>query len=225
MSEKREPLNRMRKMIGDNLRKSYQEMPHASGVMRVDCTEMRRLQEQLKAEGVKASDSVIFVAACAKAMETYPQFNTRLEGDEIVSYDVVNPGIGMDTPKGLMVVTLRNVQGKNLREIAEAFKQLIEKVKTNKLTMDEVAGSTFTVSCLSKSRLDSFTSILNNNECVIMGMGGARKEPVVLEDDTIAVHEVCNIIINLNHILADGKAASDFCGKIAWLLENPTEML
>lgn len=221
MGETRKKLSKMRTLIGNNLRKSVQEIPQVSGNIKVDCTEMQQLQKQLLQEGHKVSDTVFLIKAIAVALKDFPEFNSRLEGDEVIVYDTVNAGIAVNTKMGLMVGVLKDVQDKSLLEISAGFKGLMDKLKNNKLSMDDINGGTFTISNLSKSRSLSFSSIINNNECFIMGMGGIHKEAVVLDDGTIAARDVCNVIINLNHVLVDGLAAAFFMERLGEVLDHP----
>ena len=221
MSHRREKLSRMRKLIGDNMRRSSQEIPQASGFVSVDFTELLELQQELREQGKKVSDTIFLVKAVVEGLKERPELNARLEGDEAVYYDDINAGVAANTPNGLMVITLRRLQDKSLLEIAELFRDTMGRMSSNKLTMDDISGSTFTVSSLSKSRLRAFSSIINNNECFILGMAGIHKEPVVLPDGSIAARDICNIIVNMNHVLVDGVSITAFLERVCGVLEHP----
>lgn len=221
MAEKRVPLSRMRKLIGDNLKKSVTEIPQASGYVRVDVTNMLKMQQELQEKGIKVSPTVLFTHAIALGLKKYPQLNARQEGDEIVYYDDVNPGIGTDTKNGLMVLVMKGIQDMTLIETADLFRNLMQKLKSNRLTMDDISGGTVTISNLSKSRIQAFSSIVNNNESMIMGIGAIHKEATVMPDNTIVPRDICNVCININHTLVDGMVAALFLDYLCEVLENP----
>ncbi len=225
MGERREKLSRMRAMIGDNMRKSSQEIPRASGFISVDMTELLELQQELREQGKKVSDTIFLVKAVVEGLKERPELNARLEGDEVVYYDSINAGVGANTPNGLMVLVLRDLRNKSLLQIADQFREMMGRLANNKLTMDDVTGSTFTISSLSKSKLRAFSSIINNNECFILGMAGIHKEPVVLEDGSIAARDICNIIVNMNHVLVDGVSITAFLERVCDVLEHPRAYL
>lgn len=225
MGERHETLSRMRKLIGDNMRRSSREIPQASGFVSVDVTELLAVQKELRSQGKKVSDTIFLVKAVVEGLKERPELNARLQGDEVIYYDSINAGIAADTPNGLMVLTLRDLQEKTLLEIADQFRDTMNRMSQNKLTMDDVTGSTFTISSLSKSRLRAFSSIINNNECFILGMAGIHKEPVVLNDGSIVARDICNIIVNMNHVLVDGVSITTFLERVCSVLEDPRSCL
>jgi pyruvate/2-oxoglutarate dehydrogenase complex dihydrolipoamide acyltransferase (E2) component len=223
MGEKRVKLSRMRKLIGENLKKSILEIPQASGYARIDVTELLQLQQKLGEQGIKASITALLVHAIALGLKKYPQLNARQEGDEVVYYDSVNPGIGTDTKNGLMVLVMKDVQDMTLLETCQAFRDLMGKLKENKLTMDEISGGTITISNLSKSRTLYFSSIINNNESLIMGVGGIHKEASVMPDGSILPRDICYVCININHTLVDGMTSALFLEYLCEILEQPAQ--
>ena len=226
MGERRVPLSKLRIILKKNLQKSTAEIPQVTGYVRLDCTQMLRFQNEMKEKGMKIPTTVLLVKAIAMALKEYPDLNARLEGDEVVVYDSINAGIGVNTPKGLVVVVLKDLQDKTLPEAAEAFRDLMTRLQNKKLTMDEITGSTFTVSNLSKvSRSGAFTSIVNNNEAFILGLSGIVKEAVVLADGTIAARDCANLITNTNHILVDGMTMTQFRNRVCEYLEDPYAMM
>ena len=225
MGEARTKLSRMRKLIGDNLVKSVQEIPQASGFMCVELTELLALQARLREEGHKVSETVFLIKAVEVALRDFPGLNARQEGDECIVYDSINPGIAVNTPNGLIIVVLHDVQNKPLLTIAEEFQELLHKVRDNNLTMDDLSGGTLTISSQSKSKMRFFTSIVNNNECLILGIGGIHKEACVMEDGSIQARDVFNLSININHTLTDGVPSTSFLEKVCHILEHPAEYM
>lgn len=225
MAEQRKKLSKMRKLIGENMKQSNINNPKTSGFMLCDVTEFLELKEELAAKGHKISDTVFFVKAIALALKEYPALNSRLDGDEYILYDSINPGIAVDTPRGLIVLTLRDTQDKTLFEIADDFRNLMHRMKDNQLTMDDYTGSTYTISNLSRSNGGFFTSIINNNECFIIGVGGIHKQALVLENDEIAARSVCYVTVNGNHVLVDGVETGKFMERIRQIIEHPKDAM
>lgn len=224
MEETRVRLSGMRKLIADNMRRSAQ-LPQASGVIQLDMTELLSLSEALKAKGRGVSMTSLLLVALGKALRETPELNSRIEGDEVVTYSEVNAGVAVADAAGLMVVVVRGVDHKDLFEIDAEFRGLMSRVKAKKLTMDDITGSTVTLSNLSKERLRAFSSLINNNECLIVGLGGIHREPAVLPDDTIVVRSRADLIVNMNHAIVDGMPAARFLGSMQRMLEDPVPCL
>lgn len=221
MAEQRKKLNRMRKLIGENMRQSNINNPKTSGFGLYDFTELLEMKQELEAAGRKVSDTVIFLKAIALTLKEYPAMNARLEGDECIVYDSINPGIAVDTPRGLITLTLRDTQDKSLMDLAEDFRALMHRMRDGKLTADDYTGSTYTISNLSRTSGGFFTSIINNNECFIIGFGGIHKQAMVLENDVIAARSVCYVTVNANHVLVDGVETGKFMERLREILEHP----
>ena len=221
MGETRTKMSKMRKMIGANLGKSLADFPQAHGYSQVDITDLLKLQAELKEKGHKVSSTALFSHALVLGLKACPKLNARMEGDEIITYDEVNMGVGTATKNGLMVLVLKGIQDMTLLETSEAFRELMHKLRDNKITMDDITGGTITLSNQSMTRIDAFNSIVNNNESLIIGVGTIRKAPCVMEDGSIAVRDVCNVCININHTLVDGKDSADFMDVVCDALEHP----
>ena len=118
MAEQRIKLNKMRRMIGENMRQSNINNPRTAGSVQLDFTELLEMKAELADKGHKVSDTAIFVWAIARALKDHPKLNSRLEGEEMIIYDEINPGIAVDTPRGLLALTLRNTENKTLLEVS-----------------------------------------------------------------------------------------------------------
>ena len=225
MTEHRKRLNKMRRTIGKNLLDSTTTIPQASGYLTADVTDMLKLKEKMKAEGRRASDALFLMKACVVALEKYPEFNCRQDGEDVLSYDEINAGVAVAGPQGLMVVTVPELNGNSFDEMGEKFHSVMDRVKSGNLSMDDLTKDTFTISVLSKTRMEYFTSIVNNHECFILGMGGITKQPKVMEDGSIQVRELCKIIINVNHTLTDGATSNKLMDVVVDVLEHPTNYI
>ncbi len=226
MAETRTKLPRMRKMIGDAMLKSITTIPQASGFTTVDCTGMLNYLARMEQEGHKISSTVYLCKCVAMALELHPNMNARLEGDEVIVYDSINAGIGVDMGDSLIVVVLKDLQKKPILEINDQFHELMGRVKAKKITMDDITGGTFTISNMSKrTRYSAFNSIVTNNEAFILGMSGIIKQVVVDENDNIVIRPCTNLIMNINHTLVDGATSTRFSTQMYDFFENPDEYL
>lgn len=225
MEIKREKLGGIRKLIGTKLHQSRTNIPHATIMTTVDMTELDKLKKEYKANGESLSTTAFLVKAIGLKLEKYPQLNTRLENGEIIYYDTADAGIAVDTPKGLMVVTVKDVANKSIRQITDELRDVVDRLKRGKASPDEMTGSTFSVSNETMSTNDYFDSIINNNECIIIGLARAKKTIVVNDDDTTSIRLMANIMGNYNHMLADGMPVAAFLGEVAELLAEPKQLL
>ena len=224
MQERREKMTGMRKIIADNMRVSAQ-IPQAFGVLRIDMNALLTCSEKLKGEGHHISMTSFLLTALGQVLRENPTLNSRFEGDEIIYYDEVNAGVAVASDAGLMIVVVRGIDHKDLFTIDSEFKELMQRLKKKKLRMEDISGSTVTVSNLSKEKLQMFSSLIKNQECLIIGMGGIGKVPVVTESDQIVVHSAANLMVNMNHIIIDGMPAARFLDMMQVRLEHPEEYL
>lgn len=225
MEIRREKLRGVRKLIGTKLHESRTTIPHATIMTTVDMTELDKLKKEYKAKGMSLSTTAFLVKAIGIKLEKYPQLNTRLENGEIIYYDKANAGIAVDTPRGLMVITVNDVANKSIIKITEEIRDIVDRLKRNKALPDEMTGSTFSVSNEAMSTNDYFDSIINNNECIIIGLARYKKQLVVNDDDTTSIRLIGNIMGNYNHMLADGMPVAAFLGEVAALLADPEQLL
>lgn len=221
MEIKREKLWGIRKAIGCKLLGSLNSIPHATIMTTVDMTQVVHIRNVYKEKGKSLSTTAFLLKAVATALKDYPQLNTRLENNEIIYYDTADAGIAVDTPRGLMVVTVRDVGAKSVWQITEEMRDLVTRLKAGRTAMEELGGSTFSVSNEAMSTNDYFNSIINNNECVIIGLARYKKQLVVNEDDSLSIRQIGNIMGNYNHMLADGMPVAAFLGEISRLLSDP----
>ena len=226
MAEQRKKMSRMRRQIGENLRQSNHHNPKISIFGLCDFTELLQMKEEYRSQGQKISDTAIFIKAAALALAEFPALNARLEGEEIVTYDCFNAGFAVDTPRGLIVLVLHDVQNSSLPQLAQQVSDTLRRLKDGTLTLDDYKGSTFTVSNMSKAGFGSFaTSIINNDECVIIGLGGIHKGVFAGENDVPVVRDACYMTVNFNHAIVDGLIATQFAARLKQILEAPKQYM
>lgn len=225
MAERREKMSNMRKLIGKNLMDNQNNIPWVSGSCKIDMTDLLAMQKRLEEEGRKISMTPFLLKALCMALKEVPVLNTRWEGEEMIWYDNINPGIAVDSPNGLMVLVLKDLQDKTLYEIDEAFRELMGRVKTNKLSMDDMTGGTVTFSNVTKSSFNFCTSINNNHECMISALCGIFKEPMVMKDGSIAARDVATLTVNTNHAMVDAGPGNLYFQHMKQYLEEPEKYL
>ena len=224
MNERREKMTGIRKVIAENMRVSAQ-IPQAFGALRIDLTNLLASAEALKAAGTGVSMTSFLLAALGQVLREAPELNSRFEGDEIIYYDEVHAGVGVATDAGLMVLVVRGIDRKDLFAIDADFKELLHRMRIKKLRMEDVSGSTVTVSNLSKEKLQIFNSLITNQECLIVGLGGVHREPVADAEGGVSVRQVANLMVNMNHLIIDGRPAARFLERMQQRLEDPEKYL
>lgn len=225
MGEKIVRISAQRKMIGENLKNSILSYPQTRGFCNVDMSGIFALKADLAAKGKKVTMSAFFIKAVAMALTQHPKLNARMEDGHFVYYDVVNVGISVDTPKGLMVPVVKDAEKKSLPEISDEVRSIRKAIDNREITIDAFRGGTVTISSVSDGRMDSIVSIINNSEALIIGFARTRKLPVVDENDQIVVRPICTMTINLNHYIADGGEQSAYSTTLCDYLEHPEKML
>ncbi|MDI9887365.1 2-oxoglutarate dehydrogenase, E2 component, dihydrolipoamide succinyltransferase [Streptomyces sp. HNM0645] len=222
-------MTRMRKVIGDNMMKALHGQAQLSSVVEVDVTRLMKLRAQAKdgfaaREGVKLSPMPFFVKAAAQALKAHPVVNARINEDEgtITYFDSENIGIAVDSEKGLMTPVIKGAGDLNLAGIAKATADLAGKVRGNKITPDELAGATFTISNTGSRGALFDTIIVPPNQVAILGIGATVKRPAVIETPegtVIGVRDMTYLTLSYDHRLVDGADAARYLTTVKAILE------
>jgi pyruvate dehydrogenase E2 component (dihydrolipoamide acetyltransferase) len=223
------PYKGIRKIIGEKLAASMAQSPHIYFTDAVDTAPMTKFRADVsEALGEKISVTDILALAASRALTKYPGVNSALVGDDVITYRSTNIGIAVAGDKGLIVPVIRDVQQKNMSEIAQISRDLIERARTGSLKPEEYSGGTFTISNLGMFGIDNFTAIINPPEAAIIAISAAKKKPVVVTvdgEDQIAIKSMMNIQLSVDHRLIDGLLAAQFVAYYKELLENPIRIL
>ncbi len=235
MTERVEPLSKMRAIIAQRMVESKRTSPHAHSVYRVDMTRIARLREHHRTEfehkhGVKLTYMPFIAAAAVEALQRYPILNASLVEDSIHYHAHVNLGIAVALEWGLIVPVIKEAEKRSFVELARAISDLAARARSKKLLPSEVEGSTFTLTNAGVFGGEFGTPILNQPEAAILAIGSLRKEPVVLTDaegnDTIAIRSMQYHCLGFDHRLVDGADSGKFMSEFKKTLENwnrPTE--
>ncbi|MGB9855566.1 MAG: dihydrolipoamide acetyltransferase family protein [Caldisericum exile] len=216
---KKLPIDPVRKRIIDNLVKSYKESVLVTNITKIDLTNLLRLKENFP--GITLT--VFFVKIVSEVLKEFPKFNSHFDGVELEIFDAVNIGVAFDTDKGLVVPVIKDVGNKSLRDIANELDNLKNRVKEDALKVDDLTGSTFTITNLGMMRTDFFTPVLNGKEVAILGIGRVLKEPVIIENQ-IVVREFAYFSLSYDHRIVDGADAARFLGKLAEYIEQESNL-
>ncbi|MER7948221.1 2-oxoglutarate dehydrogenase, E2 component, dihydrolipoamide succinyltransferase [Streptomyces sp. NPDC096079] len=222
-------MTRMRKVIGDNMMKALHGQAQLSSVVEVDITKLMKLRARAKdafaaREGVKLSPMPFFVKAAAQALKAHPVINARINEAEgtITYFDSENIGIAVDSEKGLMTPVIKGAGDLNIAGISKATADLAGKVRGNKITPDELAGATFTISNTGSRGALFDTIIVPPNQVAILGIGATVKRPAVIETaegTVIGVRDMTYLTLSYDHRLVDGADAARYLTAVKAILE------
>jgi pyruvate dehydrogenase E2 component (dihydrolipoamide acetyltransferase) len=214
----RKPLPKIKQIAGPNLQRNWITIPHVTHDDEADITELEafrvRENEQLKERGVKLTMVALLLKACVATLKEHPEFNASLDGDQLVIKRYYNLGFAADTPHGLMVPVIRDVDRKDLIEIAGELRELSGKAREGKLGPAEMSGGTFTVSSLGGIGGTSFTPIVNAPEVAILGVTRAQMKPQ-WDGDEFEPRLMLPLSLSYDHRVIDGAAAARFCVHLA----------
>jgi pyruvate dehydrogenase E2 component (dihydrolipoamide acetyltransferase) len=164
-----------------------------------------------------------FVKLTAVALSENPDLNASLDGERLVRHRVVHIGVAVDTPRGLLVLVLRDVLAKSLQALATEAAALVAAARAGTVSPDALHGGTFTVSNLGAYEIDAFTPIINLPECAILGVGRIAPRAVVVDETAglIAPRKMVALSLTFDHRVVDGAPAARFLQRVKQLVERP----
>jgi pyruvate dehydrogenase E2 component (dihydrolipoamide acetyltransferase) len=222
----RVPMRGVRRKTAEHLRQAWNTIPHVTQQDRSDITELEQLRAKFapRAEeaGGKMTVTAIALKVVASALKVFPQFNASIDmgKEEIVYKQYINIGVAVDTDRGLLVPVIREVDKKNIVELAAELTQLSKKAKDKKLTPDEMSGGTFTITNLGGIGGTGFSPIVNHPEVAILGLSRSRMEPEWV-NNKFEPRLILPLSLSYDHRLIDGADAARFLRWIAEAFEQP----
>ncbi|ORY15794.1 dihydrolipoyllysine-residue succinyltransferase component of 2-oxoglutarate dehydrogenase-like protein complex [Clohesyomyces aquaticus] len=231
--ERRVKMNRMRLRIAERLKQSQNTAASLTTFNEVDMSslmEFRKLykDEILKKQGVKLGFMSAFSRACILAMKEIPAVNASIEGpnggDTIVYRDYVDISVAVATEKGLVTPVVRNAESLGLVGIEEAIAELGKKARDNKLTIEDMAGGTFTISNGGVFGSLMGTPIINLPQTAVLGLHAIKEKPVAI-NGKVEIRPIMYLALTYDHRLLDGREAVTFLVKIKEFIEDPRKML
>jgi pyruvate dehydrogenase E2 component (dihydrolipoamide acetyltransferase) len=216
----------VRRKTAEHLWQAWTTVPHVTQNDKADITELEHLRARFapKAQeaGGKMTVTAIALKVCASALKIFPQFNASIDlaKDEIVYKQYINIGVAVDTDRGLLVPVIRDVDKKNIVELAAELTQFSKKARDKKLTLAEMEGGTFTITNLGGIGGTGFSPIVNYPEVAILGLSRSSMEPVWL-NGKFEPRQVLPLSLSYDHRLIDGSDAARFLRWIAEAFEQP----
>ena len=217
-------LSQKRKFLIRNMVESKKTAPHFYISMDVDADPMRALRERLREQGSHITYTHMIVKAAAAALERFPDVNATFRGDRLVRFNPVNIAVAVDVQDELVAPVVKNCQGRDLEELAQAMDALIRKAREKKLQPDDYSDGTFTVSNLGMFGVESFYAIITPPQSTVLSVGAVRQVAFV-DADEIRVGRRMNFGLAVDHRVLDGVKAAQFLAGLKRILEHPDELL
>jgi len=221
-------LSRIKRIAGPALHRNWVAIPHVTQHDDADITALEEFRKATNAEhaeeGVKLTMVSLLLKASAVTLRAFPEFNSSLQGDELVLKRYFHIGFAVDTPDGLLVPVIRDVDRKGLLEIARELTQLSQQARDGSLTRESMQGGTFTISSLGGIGGTYFTPIINAPEVAILGVSRSATRPV-WDGRAFAPRLMLPLSLSYDHRVVDGAAAARFTTHLSHVLADPLRML
>ncbi|HEX2923777.1 MAG TPA: 2-oxo acid dehydrogenase subunit E2 [Chloroflexota bacterium] len=217
------PFAGMRRAIAEHMVESLHTMAQLTMQMEVDVTELVKLRGQLKAE-FDLTYTDLLVKSVATALKRHPLLNATLIGDEIQLLEQIHVGVAVALEDGLIVPVVRHADSLAVQEIALEMRRLAQGAREGGLSVDEVTGSTFTITNLGSYGIDGFTPIINSPEVAILGVGRIVEKPVIHENE-VSRRWLMVLSLTVDHRVVDGAPAAEFLRGLKELIESPYRLL
>lgn len=222
------PVTGIRKAIATNMMRSKQEVPHAWTMVEVDVTNLVEYRNSLKdsfkqKEGFNLTFFAFFVKAAAQALKEFPEINSMWAGDKIIQKRDINISIAVATDDALFVPVIKNADEKTIKGIAREITELAEKVRSGKLRSEDMQGGTFTVNNTGSFGSVQSMGIINYPQAAILQVESIVKRPVVVNNGMIAVRDMVNLCMSLDHRILDGLVCGRFLQRVKEILEGTSK--
>jgi pyruvate dehydrogenase E2 component (dihydrolipoamide acetyltransferase) len=222
------PLSRIKKISGQNLSRNWVMIPAVTYHEDADITDLEAFRVQLNKENEKSGNKLTMLAflikACVKAMQRYPEFNSSLDGDNLVMKKYFNIGFAADTPNGLVVPVIKNAEKKGVFEIAKESGELAKQARDGKLKPADMSGACFTISSLGGIGGTYFAPIVNAPEVAILGVNKSALKPV-WDGKQFVPRLTLPLSLTADHRVIDGALATRFNVYVAELLADMRRMI
>jgi pyruvate dehydrogenase E2 component (dihydrolipoamide acetyltransferase) len=222
----RVPLSRIQKISGPNLARNWVMIPHVTHHEEADITDLEAFRKQVNAEHpeTKVTMVALLMKAVVASLQAFPDFNSSLDGDALVRKHYWNIGFAADTPQGLMVPVIRDVDKKGLLQVADELGSLSGKAREGKLGPAEMQGSTFTISSLGGIGGTGFTPIVNAPEVAILGVTRSATRPV-WDGSAFVPRLIVPLSLSYDHRVIDGAKAARFMVHLSGVLRDLRRVL
>lgn len=219
----------IRKRIAENLIKSISSTAQVTNMIEVDTTSLYMLKEFLKEKYLRQDLKITFLPFIIKAaifsLKNFPIINSAFDGNNIIIKRYINFGIAIESPQGLIVPVVHEIENSDFDEIVVKLNNIIKKVRENNLELDDLNNGTISISNGGIYGTLTSTPIIPSGQTALLWTGRSRKVPVVNKANQIVVGNVMNLCITYDHQVVDGSDASQFLNKIKEYLEDPGILL
>ncbi len=229
------PLRSIRRTTARQMGLAWSQIPHAVSQDMADITKLESFRKKHKGDiegkGGKLTLIVFVLKAVVTALKTFPYFNATLDkaAGEIILKNYYHLGVAVDTEHGLMVPVIRDVDRKSIEEISLELRELVQKARDRKVSLEEMQGGTFTITNAGALGGGQFVPIINYPQVAILGMGAAGWQPVVVENEKkepeIVPRLMMPMVVCIDHRVLDGSDAIRFLKTVVNALEDPEELL
>lgn len=219
------PVTGVRKAIAANMVRSKHEVPHAWTMIEVDVTNLVEYRDSIKEEfkkkeGFNLTYFSFFVKAVAQALKEFPQINSMWAGDKIIQKKDINISIAVAKDDALYVPVIKHADEKTIKGIAREISELATKARAGKLKAEDMQGGTFTVNNTGSFGSVQSMGIINYPQAALLQVESIVKRPVVMNNGMIAVRDMVNLCLSLDHRVLDGLICGKFLQRVKEILEN-----
>jgi pyruvate dehydrogenase E2 component (dihydrolipoamide acetyltransferase) len=225
-----QPLSRIKKISGKNLHRNWLLVPHITQFGEADITELEafRVSQKIIAEkqGIKLTPLAFIMKAAVSALKTFPQFNASLDpaGENLIIKNYCHMGVAVDTPDGLVVPVIRDVDKKGLMDVAKELAIVSEKARHKQLTANDMQGGCFSISSLGGIGGTAFTPIINLPEVAILGVSKASHKPVY-QNNQFVPRLMLPLSLSYDHRVIDGADGARFMVHLTTVLSDIRNLL
>lgn len=228
-NEKREKMTPLRRKLSERLVAVKNETAMLTTFNEIDMSRVMDMRAKLQNKfvekhGLKLGFMSLFTKAVAEAMQFHPMINSQINGEDILTPEFVDVGIAVQTPKGLMVPIIRNTESKTVAEIEIELKELAEKARNKKISVEELTGGTFTITNGGVFGSLMSTPIINPPQSAILGMHNIVDRPVAVNGQVV-IRPMMYVALSYDHRIIDGKDSVGFLVKVKEFIENPERLL
>ncbi|MBP1965646.1 dihydrolipoamide acetyltransferase family protein [Paenibacillus aceris] len=218
------PVTAIRKTIANRMLKSKQEIPHAWMMVECDVSNLVRYREQIKEdfkkkEGIHLNYLPFFIKSVVEALKEFPTLNSQWAEDHIIVKKAVHISIAVGTDRALFVPVIKDADQKSIYGLAKAVNELVKKTKEGSLTLEDITGGTFTVNNTGSFGSVLSAPIINPPQVAILSVEAIVKRPIII-DNMIAVRDMMNICLSLDHRVLDGLVCGRFLKRVKQNIEG-----
>jgi pyruvate dehydrogenase E2 component (dihydrolipoamide acetyltransferase) len=215
----RDIMTSIQRMVAERLTMSYRTAPHIDLVIDINCEKMLTLRAFLRAQGCNASYNDIMAKYIAILLRQFPKFNSVFGEDGIHLLGDVHIGIAVAAGEELVVPVVKNVDKKNIKEIATDSARLIAAARDKKLTLDDLSGGTFTITNLGMFGIRSFKAIINPPQVAILAVGNIEPRAIVIPGQIVA-QQMMTLSLSIDHRVINGAQGGEFLARLKDLIET-----